>query len=171
MPASRDAVNCPAGSAPEKVIAEPVSGVLSCPAGSAPVDVTVTATAPVVSGDLTCPAGSAPVDGVCTFCAVGTYALAAAKTCTKCPKGFSSPPNSVSPDACAPHSHKKVKTSSCAAGSAPVAQANGSKLCTFCPIGSYALAGDESCTQCPFGFSSPVNSVSKAACYSTNLRA
>jgi hypothetical protein len=119
-----------------------------------------------------CSAGSAPgADGLCTFCPIGTYALAGSLKCTHCTSGFSSPPNSVSPDACYPKTNKKVKTSSCNAGSAPVSQANGSKLCTFCVVGTYATAGAEVCSQCPVGFSSPVNSVSKDACYANNLRA
>lgn len=53
-------------------------------------------------GNVACAAGSAPVNGVCTFCPPGTFALAAAKSCTHCPSGFWAPINSVSPAACYP---------------------------------------------------------------------
>eukprot|EP01034_Spumella_vulgaris_P041502 gene41502-51405_t len=87
----------------------------------------------------TCAAGSVSVNGVCTFCPVGTYALAAAQSCTHCPSGYSAPINSVSPDACYPLASKKVKDlvtcaavgakkvkATCDAGSAPV-----DGVCTF----------------------------------------
>lgn len=113
---------------------------------------------------LKCDAGSAPKNGVCTFCPIGTYALAAAAKCTSCPRGYSAPINSASKDACYPLAAMMEEMAEmalkCDAGSAPK---NGA--CMFCPVGSYALAGASKCSKCPAGYSAPLNSVSKDACY------
>eukprot|EP01034_Spumella_vulgaris_P036001 gene36001-44402_t len=106
-----------------------------------------------------CAAGSVLKNGVCTFCPPGQYALSGDAACTHCPPGFWSPINSISKDACYPLSAMKTKDLLCPPGSAPE---NG--VCTFCPVGSYALAGSQYCTHCPAGFSSPPNSVSPDAC-------
>jgi hypothetical protein len=164
---------CDAGSAPQggKCTFCPVgtyalAGAQSCshcPSGqSAPINsVSKDACYPVAAHRLAehCDAGSAPQNGQCTFCPVGTYALAGDQSCTHCPPGFWAPINSVSKDACYPLSAFKV-AATCDAGSAPK---NG--VCTFCPVGSYALAAAQSCTKCPAGFSAPINSVSPDACY------
>jgi len=144
----------------------------ACPSGFwSPIDsVSAAACYPLsrMSVKATCPAGSAPTNGDCSFCPPGTFALAGADSCTGCPSGFWSPIDSVSPAACYPLARAAVKKTefACAAGSAPV---NG--VCTFCPPGSFALAGADSCTGCPSGFWSPVDSVSPAACYPLARRA
>jgi hypothetical protein len=132
----------------------PLAGTVPAPVATAPIQAPVAAPLKV-----SCDAGSVPVNGVCTFCPPGTFALAAASSCSRCPSGFWSPIDSVSPAACYPMARMSAEAL-CDAGSVPV---NG--VCTFCPPGTFALAAANSCTPCPTGFWSPIDSVSPAACY------
>eukprot|EP01034_Spumella_vulgaris_P039882 gene39882-49293_t len=125
----KDLVTCPAGSTPVNGLSKKVKAS-SCAAGSTPVN-------GKTKDALLCPPGSAPKNGVCAFCPVGAYALAGAASCTVCPKGFSAPPNSVSPDACFPvTAAKKSAKATCDAGSASINGRHLKKVKDLCAAGS-----------------------------------
>ncbi|KAJ6557969.1 hypothetical protein B0H19DRAFT_124568 [Mycena capillaripes] len=98
----------------------------------------------------------------CVGCASGTYSVdGSGISCTSCPNEATSPPNSVSANACTCTAGTFVSGNSCDTCAPGTYSGAAATSCSLCPANTFSGAGASSCTTCP---SSAISDPGSSAC-------